>query len=133
MNQSYLLSTYARSPCYTLTFTYLAPSRCDRNRPPWSQVVCKLLPLVPNCSLVSSPPKSHPFSDFPKPNVHLIKARLNPFPNIPNNKHHRHLCTNDRSTGMNESLHISVCKTPRKRKSLYDVYKFIRDLLSSLL
>ncbi len=27
--------------------TYLAPSRCDRNRPPPSQVACKLTPLAP--------------------------------------------------------------------------------------
>ncbi len=48
------------------TSTYLAPSSCDRNRPPRSQVVCKLLPLVPHCSLVSSPPKSQPFLGFPR-------------------------------------------------------------------
>jgi hypothetical protein len=34
---------------------------------------------------VSSPPKSQPFLGFPEPNVHLIKARLNPLPRIPNN------------------------------------------------
>ncbi len=27
--------------------TYLAPSRCDRNRPPPSQVACKLTPFAP--------------------------------------------------------------------------------------
>ncbi len=64
--------------------TYLAPSSCDRNRPPRSQVVCKLLPFVPHCSLVSSLQNPNPFSDFPEPNVHLIKARLNPLPSIQN-------------------------------------------------
>ncbi len=58
--------------------TYLAPSSCDRNRPPRSQVACKLFPFVPHCPLVPSPPKSQPFSDFPGPNVHLIKAHLKP-------------------------------------------------------
>jgi hypothetical protein len=28
-------------------FTYLAPSSCDRNRPPRSQVACKLTPFAP--------------------------------------------------------------------------------------
>ncbi len=28
-------------------FTYLAPSSCDRNRPPQSQVACKLTPFAP--------------------------------------------------------------------------------------
>ena len=79
------ISTYARSPCYKPhSFTYLAPSSCDRNRPPRSQVVCKLLPFVPlapSCPPFQNP---NPFSDFPEPNVHLIKARLNPLPSIPN-------------------------------------------------
>jgi hypothetical protein len=34
------------SPLYPHS-TYLAPSRCDRNRPPPSQVACKLTPLAP--------------------------------------------------------------------------------------
>jgi hypothetical protein len=79
------LSIHAHSPCYNpRTPTYLAPSSCDRNRPPRSQVVCKLLPLAPHCFLVFSPPKSQPFLGFPRPNVHLIKTRLNPLPRIPN-------------------------------------------------
>ncbi len=54
--------------------TYLAPSSCDRNRPPRSQVARKLLPFVPRCSLVPSPPNSQPSLGFPEPNVHLIRA-----------------------------------------------------------
>jgi hypothetical protein len=38
--------------------TYLAPSRCDRNGPPQSQVARKLIPFV----------------NVPKLNVHLIRA-----------------------------------------------------------
>ncbi len=34
------------SPLYPLS-TYLAPSSCDRNRPPPSQVACKLTPFAP--------------------------------------------------------------------------------------
>jgi hypothetical protein len=40
-----------------------------------------LLPIVPLCPPLQNP---NPFSDFPGPNVHLIKARLNPLPRIPN-------------------------------------------------
>ncbi len=77
------ISTCARSPCFEFPLlvplpTYLAPSSCDRNRPPRSQVACKLLPFVPHCSLAPSPPKSQPISDFPGPNVHLITAHHKP-------------------------------------------------------
>jgi hypothetical protein len=76
-------STYARSPSYGFPLlvprsTYLAPSRCDRNRPPQSQVARKLTPLVPLCSLVPSPPNSQPFLGFPELNVHLIRAHHKP-------------------------------------------------------
>ena len=40
-----------------------------------------LFPIAPLCPPVQNP---NPFSDFPEPNVHLIKARLNPFPSIQN-------------------------------------------------
>jgi hypothetical protein len=40
-----------------------------------------LFPIVPLCPPLQNP---NPFSDFPEPNVHLIKARLNPLPSIPN-------------------------------------------------
>jgi hypothetical protein len=69
-----------------LLSTYLAPSSCDRNRPPRSQVFCKLLPLFPIAPLCPPFQNPNPFSDFPEPNVHLIKARLNPPPSIQNNK-----------------------------------------------
>ncbi len=35
--------------------TYLAPSSCDRNRPPPSQVACKLTPFVPPFTQLSHP------------------------------------------------------------------------------
>jgi hypothetical protein len=41
-----------------------------------------LFPIVPLCPPLQNP---NPFSDFPEPNVHLIKARLKPLPRIPNN------------------------------------------------
>ncbi len=74
---------YTRSPCYKFPLlvpssTYLAPSRCDRNCPPQSQVARKLTPLVPHCSLVPSPPNSQPFLDFPEPSVYLIRAHHKP-------------------------------------------------------
>ncbi len=37
-------------------FTYLAPSSCDRNRPPSSQIACRLTPFAP-----PFPQLSHPF------------------------------------------------------------------------
>ncbi len=69
----------AHSPCYEFPLlvplsTYLAPSSCDRNRPPQSQVARKLTPFVPHCPLVPSPPNSQPFLGFPELNVHLIRA-----------------------------------------------------------
>ncbi len=51
--------TRHNSPCFSLPLlappcspfgspsTYLAPSSCDRNRPPQSQVACKLIPFAP--------------------------------------------------------------------------------------
>jgi hypothetical protein len=38
-------------------FTYLAPSSCDRNRPPPSQVACKLTPLAPPFTQLTHPPQ----------------------------------------------------------------------------
>ncbi len=35
------------SPFFVSPFTYLVPSSCDRNRPPQSQVACKLTPFAP--------------------------------------------------------------------------------------
>jgi hypothetical protein len=35
--------------------TYLAPSSCDRNRPPPSQVACKLTPFAPPFTQLSHP------------------------------------------------------------------------------
>ncbi len=58
--------------------TYLAPSRCDRNRPPQSQVARKLTPFVLHYSPVPSPPNSQPFLDFPELNMHLIRAHHKP-------------------------------------------------------
>jgi hypothetical protein len=40
-----------------------------------------LFPIVPLCPPLQNP---NPYLDFPEPNVHLIKARLNPLPSIPN-------------------------------------------------
>ncbi len=62
--------------------TYLAPSRCDRNGPPQSQVARILVPFVPHCSLVPSPPKFPTLPGFPEPNVLLIRAHHNPLSSI---------------------------------------------------
>ncbi len=43
-----------------------------------------LFPIAPFCPPFQNP---NPFSDFPEPNVHLIKARLNPLPSIQNKCH----------------------------------------------
>ncbi len=42
------------SPCW-FPSTYLAPSSCDRNRPPPSQVACKLTPFAPPFTQLSHP------------------------------------------------------------------------------
>jgi hypothetical protein len=75
----------AHSPCfnlpllvsrlYPLLLTWNPPS-CDRNRPPQSQVACKLTPLIPHLAPVPSLPKFQPLLGFPGPNVHLIRATL---------------------------------------------------------
>ncbi len=44
-----------------------------------------LFPIAPLCPPLQNP---NPSSDFPEPNVHLIKARLNPFPSIQNKYYH---------------------------------------------
>ncbi len=57
--QHIYIYTRRNSPCFSLPLlappcspfvspsTYLAPSSCDRNRPPQSQVACKLTPFAP--------------------------------------------------------------------------------------
>jgi hypothetical protein len=94
----YIQLHMAHSPCCEFPLlvpfsTYLAPSRCDRNGPPQSQVARKLIPFVPHCSLVPSPPNSQPFLGFPELNVHLIKAAsqtLFPVYNTLMNHHYSH-------------------------------------------
>jgi hypothetical protein len=48
-------------PClpFVSPSTYLAPSSCDRNRPPQSQVACKLTPFAPPFTQ-STPPLQIP-------------------------------------------------------------------------
>ncbi len=71
----------AHSPCFnfplliSLLLTWNPPS-CDRNRPPQSQVACKLTPLVPHLAPVPSLPKFQPPLGFPGPNVHSIRPTL---------------------------------------------------------
>jgi hypothetical protein len=43
------------APPFVSPFTYLAPSSCDRNRPPTSQVACKLTPFAPPFTQLSHP------------------------------------------------------------------------------
>jgi hypothetical protein len=52
-------------PPFVSLSTYLAPSSYDRNRPPQSQVACKLTPFAPPFTQLSHPsqiPKPQPFS-----------------------------------------------------------------------
>ncbi len=55
--------------------TYLAPSSCDRNRPPPSWVACKLTPFAPPFTWLTHPPQ------FPEP--HLPCAYNDDLGNIP--------------------------------------------------
>ena len=50
-------SPLAGSPCspFVSPSTYLAPSSCDRNRPPQSQVACKLTPFAPPFTQLTHP------------------------------------------------------------------------------
>jgi hypothetical protein len=74
---------YIALPLTIPASTYLAPSSCDRNGPPQSQVARKLFPLSPIAPMYPSlPPTSIP-SGFPgPPNVLLIRTHTNPFPSI---------------------------------------------------
>ena len=65
---------YIALPLYIPTSTYLAPSSCDRNGPPQSQVARKLSPLSPIAPLHPPP------LGFPIPNVLLIRTHPNPLP-----------------------------------------------------
>jgi hypothetical protein len=71
---------YMALPLTDPTSTYLAPSSCDRNRPPQSQVARKLSPLSPIAPLFP-PPNSQP-SWVSRPNVLLIRAHRNPLSSI---------------------------------------------------
>jgi hypothetical protein len=48
-NSPYFSLPLLTPPCspFVSPSTYLAPSSCDRNRPPQSQVACKLTPFAP--------------------------------------------------------------------------------------
>ncbi len=84
MNTSYNIQLHmARFPCCEFPLlvpfsTYLAPSSCDRNRPPQSQVARRLTLFVPHCPLVPFPPNSQPCLGFPELNVHLIRRHHKP-------------------------------------------------------
>ena len=71
---------YIALPLIIPTSTYLAPSSCDRNRPPQSPVARKLSPLSPIAPLYPSPPQIPSLLGFPGPNVLLIRTHPNPFP-----------------------------------------------------
>ena len=47
-------------------FTYLAPSSCDRNRPPSSQVACKLTLFAPPFTQLPALP------NFPEPQLPML-------------------------------------------------------------
>jgi hypothetical protein len=72
----YPFSSSLRSPCcpsllpFVLPFTYLAPSSCDRNRPPSSQVACKLTLFAPPFTQLS-----HPFQLPRTPIAHAYQRR----------------------------------------------------------
>jgi hypothetical protein len=62
-------------PClYPLILTWNPPS-CDRNRPPQSQVDCKLTPPILYPANVPSRP-SRPLLGFPRSNVHSVRMTL---------------------------------------------------------
>jgi hypothetical protein len=73
---------YIALPLTIPTSTYLAPSSCDRNRPPQSQVACELSPLSPIAPVYPSLPQLPSPLGFPGPNVLLIRTHPNPFPSI---------------------------------------------------
>jgi hypothetical protein len=84
------ISTYARSPCYNspcqppLLLTWHPPvvTGIVHLGPRLSVNYSPLSPIAPLCPPLQNP---NPFSDFPEPKLHLIKARLNPLPSIQNN------------------------------------------------
>jgi hypothetical protein len=65
--QNSYIYTWHNSPCFSLPLlvplcspfvspsTYLAPSSCDRNRPPPSQIACKLTPFATPFTQLSHP------------------------------------------------------------------------------
>jgi hypothetical protein len=73
---------YIALPLTIPTSTYLAPSSCDRNGPPQSQVAHKLSPLSPIAPMYPSLPQLLSLLGFPGPNVLLIRTHPNPFPSI---------------------------------------------------
>ena len=58
---------YIALPLYIPTSTYLAPSSCDRNGPPQSQVARKLSPLSPIAPVYPSLPQLPSLLGFPGP------------------------------------------------------------------
>jgi hypothetical protein len=79
MGTNYDTSIHSTSPSIPSS-TYLAPSSCDRNRPPQSQVARKLSPLSPIAPVYPSLPQLPSLLGFPGPNVLLIRTHPNPFP-----------------------------------------------------
>jgi hypothetical protein len=73
-----LFSASPYSPCYSLFYsplypssTYLAPSSCDRNRPPSSQVACKLTLFAPPFTQLS-----HPFQSPRTPTAQRLTTTI---------------------------------------------------------
>ncbi len=81
---------HSTSPLFPIS-TYLAPSSCDRNGPPQSQVACKLSPLSPIAPTYPSLPHSPSPLGFSRPNVLLIRTHPNPFPSVRHSHEHLYL------------------------------------------
>ncbi len=62
--------------------TYLAPSSCDRNRPPPSQVACKLTPFAPPFTQLTHPsqiPRTPSANNDDLGNIPTLANRNNTF------------------------------------------------------
>jgi hypothetical protein len=114
---------WRNSPCFSLPLlvpfcspfmspsTYLAPSSCDRNRPPPSQVACKLTPFAPPFTQLS-----HPFQNPRTPTAQrLTKTTLGIF---------RLLLSGTRKVAFQCMIRIYIRPALECYSSLYGLEKF---------
>jgi hypothetical protein len=104
-----------RSPCcpsllpFALPFTYLAPSSCDRNRPPSSQVACKLT--------LFAPPFTQLFHPFQLPRTPIVQRLTTTTLGLLRSHYAEHLLKGSALDVPTEAAETALASRPLDRQS----------------